>query len=265
MLSRVVQLFLLLTLCFPVFAQGDRGAITGTVSDPAGAVVPTAPVAARNTESGAQYETVTTATGNYTLASLPAGVYELSVSANGFNKFVQQGLRVQVAITIRVDVVLKVGSTNESVTVTAAAALIRAENAEQSQTISGERINNLPLNFGVIAGGYLRSPFAFMNLTPGAQQSGQNVMRVNGFTNNVTMRIEGQDATNTNSNSRIDELQPSVEAVQSTAITRLRSAPIGASMFGPIANTTRQSATTRLARRRPGSLPRRPRPLPAAP
>src|SRR5207247_3110078 len=129
--------------------------------------------------------------------SLPAGVYDVTVSAPGFSKSVQRGLRVQVAMTIRVDVILKVGATNESITVTSDAALVRSENAEQSQTISGERIAQLPLNFGVIAGGYLRSPFAFMNLTPGAQQSGQNVMRVNGFTNNVTMRIEGQDATNT--------------------------------------------------------------------
>jgi len=209
-----VESSLLLCVALTAFAQGDRGTITGTVADPANAMVAGAVVSARNTETGAQYDTVTTATGNYTLSSLPAGVYEVIVSAPGFAKSVQQGLRVQVAMTIRVDVILKVGSTNESVTVSAAAALIRTENAEQSQTISGERINNLPLNFGVIAGGYLRSPFAFMNLTPGALQSGQNVMRVNGVTNNVTMRIEGQDATNTNSNSRIDELQPPVEAVQ---------------------------------------------------
>ena len=235
--------FLLLFVALTAFAQGDRGTITGTVADPANAMVAGAVVSARNTETGAQYDTVTTATGNYTLSSLPAGVYEVIVSAPGFSKSVQQGLRVQVAMTIRVDVILKVGSTNESITVSAAAALIRTENAEQSQTISGERINNLPLNFGVIAGGYLRSPFAFMNLTPGALQSGQNVMRVNGVTNNVTMRIEGQDATNTNSNSRIDELQPSVEAVQEfTLQTSNFSAEYG-QVGGGIFNFTTKSGT----------------------
>ena len=238
-----VESFLLLCVALTAFAQGDRGTITGTVADPANAMVTSAVVSARNTETGAQYDTVTTATGNYTLSSLPAGVYEVIVSAPGFSKSVQQGLRVQVAMTIRVDVILKVGSTNESVTVSAAAALIRTENAEQSQTISGERINNLPLNFGVIAGGYLRSPFAFMNLTPGALQSGQNVMRVNGVTNNVTMRIEGQDATNTNSNSRIDELQPSVEAVQEfTLQTSNFSAEYG-QVGGGIFNFTTKSGT----------------------
>ena len=238
-----VESLLLLCVALTAFAQGDRGTITGTVADPANAMVAGAVVSARNTETGAQYDTVTTATGNYTLSSLPAGVYEVIVSAPGFSKSVQQGLRVQVAMTIRVDVILKVGSTNESITVSAAAALIRTENAEQSQTISGERINNLPLNFGVIAGGYLRSPFAFVNLTPGALQSGQNVMRVNGVTNNVTMRIEGQDATNTNSNSRIDELQPSVEAVQEfTLQTSNFSAEYG-QVGGGIFNFTTKSGT----------------------
>src|ERR1700692_1398738 len=62
------------------FAQGDRGTITGTVSDPAGAVVAAAPVEIRNVETGSLYRTASSATGNYTLAQLPAGQYELSVT-----------------------------------------------------------------------------------------------------------------------------------------------------------------------------------------
>ena len=209
-----VKLSLFVCLALTAFAQGDRGTITGTVSDPAGAVVPAAAVSAKSTDTGAAYDTETTATGNFTLNSLPPGLYDVTVSAAGFSKSVEQGLRVNVAMTIRVDVVLKLGSSTESITVTGGAEMLRTESAEQSQTISGMTINSLPINFSVIAGGYLRSPFAFMNLTPGALQSGQNTMIVNGITNNVTMRVDGQDSTNVNSNSRIDELQPSVEAVQ---------------------------------------------------
>ena len=210
----IVKASLFVCFALTAFAQGDRGTITGTVSDPAGAVVPAAAVSARNTETGVTNETQTTATGNYTLNSLPPGLYDVTVSAAGFSKSVQAGLRVNVAMTIRVDVVLKLGASTESITVTGGAEMLRTESAEQSQTISGLTINSLPINFSVIAGGYLRSPFAFMNLTPGALQSGQNTMIVNGITNNVTMRVDGQDSTNVNSNSRIDELQPSVEAVQ---------------------------------------------------
>ena len=67
-----VRLSLLVCFALTAFAQGDRGTITGTVSDPVSAIVPGATVSAKNTESGAQFDTVTTGTGNYTLPSLPA-------------------------------------------------------------------------------------------------------------------------------------------------------------------------------------------------
>ena len=55
-------------------AQSDRGVITGTVQDPANAVAPGASVSAKNTETGAVYPTTTTATGNFTITALPAGM-----------------------------------------------------------------------------------------------------------------------------------------------------------------------------------------------
>ena len=95
-------------------AQSDRGTITGTVSDPANAVIPAAPVAAVNTDTGARFETVSTATGAYTLVNLPAGVYNLEVASAGFAKITQKGIRVQVAATLRIDVKLQVSATSES-------------------------------------------------------------------------------------------------------------------------------------------------------
>src|ERR1035438_316499 len=84
-------------------AQSDRGTITGTVSDSTGAVVPSAAITARNVETGATSEAATTATGNYTIASLPAGSYELTVEVAGFKKYSQRGITVQVAQIARVD------------------------------------------------------------------------------------------------------------------------------------------------------------------
>jgi hypothetical protein len=66
------------------FAQGDRGTITGTISDPAGAVVASAPVEAKNVATGALYDAASTDTGNFTLSQLPAGGYEISVTVPGF-------------------------------------------------------------------------------------------------------------------------------------------------------------------------------------
>src|SRR5881397_4100629 len=106
---------LLVALCISlivpgVFAQSDRGTITGTVADQTNAVIPGAGVVATNTETGTKYETVSTETGNYTLAQLPAGVYQLSVELPGFKKYVRQGLTVQAAQIIRIDASLEVGS-----------------------------------------------------------------------------------------------------------------------------------------------------------
>src|SRR5579862_981613 len=85
------------------FAQSDRGTITGTISDPAGAVVAGAAIEARNVATGAVYPVASSATGNYTIVQLPAGNYELSVSVPGFKKFVRQNLVIEVAGTVRVD------------------------------------------------------------------------------------------------------------------------------------------------------------------
>src|SRR6202171_2453202 len=109
----------LVVLSSVVFAQSDRGNITGTVTDPAGAVVVNAPIEARNVNTGAIYQAATTETGNYTLAQLPVGPYEVTVTAAGFRKYTRQGLTVENAQTARIDVALQVGETSETVTVTA--------------------------------------------------------------------------------------------------------------------------------------------------
>src|SRR5215472_17204097 len=98
-----------------MLAQSDRGTITGTISDPAGAVISSAPIEAHNTETGAVYPAATSTTGNYTIAQLPAGTYELTVTVPGFKRYVRAGLQVEVAGTVRIDPTLEVGSATESV------------------------------------------------------------------------------------------------------------------------------------------------------
>lgn len=129
---------LFLAMAAALLAQSDRGTLTGTVTDPAGAVVPAAKVTIKNSETGTVSSTITTDTGNYTLASLPIGSYDLTVEAAGFNKSTQTGLRIQVAQTARVDVELRVGSSTESVTVQAESPLLKTENAEISMNVNGE-------------------------------------------------------------------------------------------------------------------------------
>ena len=114
-----------LLLSSALLGQSDRGTITGTVSDPTGAVVASATIQARQVETGGLYEAASTSTGNYTLAQLPAGNYELSVSVAGFKKYVRQGLAIQTAQTYRIDVALEVGQATESVTVSEEAPMLK--------------------------------------------------------------------------------------------------------------------------------------------
>src|SRR6185503_3805986 len=105
----VVRAVFVVVLGMSAFGQSDRGTITGTVADPAGAVVPNAPVEAKNVETGAVYQAGASATGNFTLAQLPTGTYQLSVTVPGFKKYVRTNILLQVAQTIRADVTLEVG------------------------------------------------------------------------------------------------------------------------------------------------------------
>src|SRR6202050_3044631 len=85
-----------------LLAQSDRATITGTVVDPTGAFVANAPIQARNVGTGVVYPGATSTTGNYTIAQLPVGTYELSVSVQGFKKYVRENLTVQVAQVLRI-------------------------------------------------------------------------------------------------------------------------------------------------------------------
>ena len=189
----------LLLFVSAALSQSDRGTITGTVADPAGAVVPDAPIQAKNAETGVVYEAATSTTGNYTIAQLPAGTYEVSVAVPGFKKYTRQGLTVQVAQTLRIDVGLEVGSASESVTVTEAATLLKTESGELSHVI--EKPEELPI-FGVGASAAgsagIRNPNAIVTLIPGTVWTPNAQVRVNGTPNNSqSFRVEGQEAANT--------------------------------------------------------------------
>src|ERR1700704_3076025 len=113
-----------------LFGQAGTGTITGTVTDPAGAVVPNTPVEVRNTDTNVAYPAQTTDTGAYTVPRLPPGPYSVSVGAAGFKKLTRTGMTVDAGQTLPLDLVLEVGSNTESVTVTAEATLLKTESGD---------------------------------------------------------------------------------------------------------------------------------------
>jgi hypothetical protein len=128
------------------FGQVDEGAITGTVSDSTGAVVPNATVNLVNTDQGITLETKSNASGGFTFSPLRIGNYQLTVTAQGFSKTTQKNLKVSVAQVLQVNVALKLGAATETVEVNTAPPLLQTEEASVGQVIGQQEVNALPLN-----------------------------------------------------------------------------------------------------------------------
>jgi hypothetical protein len=235
-----------LLLTITALGQSDRGTITGAVTDPSKAVVAGATVTATNKATGIKQETVTTETGNYTLSSLPAGLYDVTVEQAGFKRFISQGVQVQVAQTFRVDAPLELGAPVETVTVTAESSLLKTENAEQSTNISGETFNSLPINFGVTNS--IRSWLSFIQLAPGISVPNQNEIQrasINGAPGgSFKIYLEGQDVTSTNDTVWTSTVaSASVETIQEFSVqTNNFDAEFG-QVLGGVFNFTTKSGT----------------------
>ena len=239
------------------FAQTDRGTITGTVTDSTGAAVPGAHVTAVNISTGSRTEVQTTAAGDYTIPSLTAGTYNVTVEASGFKKLTSQNIVVQVAETERVDGKLEIGAATESIVVTGEAPLLKTENAQQAQNVSGDGINTLPINFGGGGGatGAARDPLAFITLSPGVQQtagvggpsSPNGGAAVNGFGNGTyRVYLDGLDETSGNANARANETQGSVEQIEEYTLQTSNFAPEFGQITGGMVNYTTRSGTNML-------------------
>jgi hypothetical protein len=134
-------------VCLPMrlAAQLDRGEITGTIEDPSSAVVPNATITLTNEATGTKIATRSTATGTYVFDDVLPGKYTIEADAAGFGKFVEHGVVVQVQQVDSVDIKLSTSNVQQTVTVTAAAPLLQAENAQVGQAITNQAVNDLPL------------------------------------------------------------------------------------------------------------------------
>lgn len=216
---RTGKLLLLAALSIAAaFAQGNRGSITGTISDPAGAVVAGAAVEGKSLDSGALYSTVTTETGNYSILELPPGNYEVSFAAPGFKRFIRGPLEVGARQVLRIDATLQVGTAAESITVTDAAPLLITETAEVSYNVSTTRLNEFPVgNMGSVRN-IVRTAARLM---PGVSFSEGffGGVRINGTpTDGYNLRVDGMDSTYGLGNLLVTQVQLSVEATEQYAI-----------------------------------------------
>jgi hypothetical protein len=146
-LTGIGLLLLLATmLANRVVAQGaGSGTISGSVTDPTGALVPAADVTIRNTGTGIERKTQTTDAGSYTAAFLAPGRYEVQIGKAGFATVLRKELVQQVGQTLTVNITLAVQAAQQEVTVTGAAPVVDPGKAENSQLISDQAVSNLPV------------------------------------------------------------------------------------------------------------------------
>jgi len=234
-------------LAFSTFAQNDRGTVTGTVADPAGAVVANAMIQMKHVQTGAVYEAASTNTGNYTIAQLPVGTYEMSVTVPGFKKYVRQNIGIEVAQTLRLDVTMEVGSATESVTVTEEVTLLKTESGELSHTVTSQKLDDLPI-LGTGAANAstwgVRNTYTLTELIPGTMFNSNTVIRVNGAVSNTqTIAIEGQDATDRFLPFSTVMTQPSADAIQDVAVQTSNFAAEFGQVGGGYFNMTVKSGT----------------------
>jgi hypothetical protein len=229
-------------VCAAAWAQTDQGRITGTVLDPTGAAVAAATIEVRNQDTGAVSRVGASNTGNYVVV-VPTGTYELDVTASGFKRFVRQNIIVPVATAVGVDANLEVGAASDSVTVVDSAPLLKTESGEMSHNVSTDSLDSLPVLQVATA---IRSPYAALNLLPGTSWVNNFDVRINGMPSNTqSMKIDGQDATNSVWQVQTGQTQPSVDSVQEVAIqTSNYSAEFGQA-GGAVLNLTMRSGTNK--------------------
>ena len=137
---------LILTAAVSAFSQGaGSGTITGTVTDPTGALVPGATVIVRNTDTGIERKTETSEGGVFGAAFLQPGHYEVRASKTGFATVLRKDLVLQVGQTLSLDLSIAVQTAQAEVTVTGEAPVVDTEKTESSQVVSQGLVENLPI------------------------------------------------------------------------------------------------------------------------
>ncbi|MEJ2007698.1 MAG: carboxypeptidase-like regulatory domain-containing protein, partial [Acidobacteriota bacterium] len=143
-------LIMLMIFAVPAWSQLGRASITGTVTDPSGAVIPGVSVLAVNQDTGVKFSGVTNSVGIYRVMDLPVGNYSISFKKGGFQNVARTGITLTIGQVAEINITLKVGQVTQSVEVTAAAPILQSQTSKTGGSMSNRAYSALPLN---ISGG----------------------------------------------------------------------------------------------------------------
>jgi outer membrane receptor protein involved in Fe transport len=194
----IFALALVVMTCMPAFTQTITGSITGTVTDPTGAVVSGAKVTATNVQTGIATPTTTNPSGIYYLRFLQIGQYKISVDSPNFNSQTTNAFTLEVDQEAKINIALQVGSASTNVVVTDTAPIMNTEDATTGGTITAAAATELPVqsrNFSsltlLVAGAISPNPQALDNVGRGAYNGGFFINGNREQSNNYT--LDGAD------------------------------------------------------------------------
>ena len=243
--------FMIFSIAVPIaLAQvAPTASLTGTVTDPSGAAVPSAKIHLIHIDTGFERFAVTQTDGYFLFSQVPAGPYRLEAAASGFSLFKQSGLRLNVNTTSTLNIPLAIGSLGESVTVSADAEMINTQSGAISQVVQQQYLQELPLN-GRNAASLIRMvPGAVTGVgttTAGYANNSDTInISVNGTRGNeVNYRLDG--ATHMDNVTNLNAAYPNPDALQEFAVqTSNYSAQYG-NFSGAVVNVMTRSGANQI-------------------
>ncbi len=233
----------------PAWSQEVTAAIVGTVVDPSGAPIKDATVTATDTERGTVRTAQTNDAGAYNITRVPVGIYDVKVSAPGFQTAVHPAFTLVLNQTARIDVTMKVGQVNQTVEVTTAAPIMKTESAQLDTVIDSRTNVALPLatrnyiQLTLLAPGSIHPDPSTLTSPTNIFSSGRPYINGNREQANNFL-LDGMDNNQVSDN--LVGFTPSVDAIQEfNMITQNASAEFG-NFQGGIVSTTIKSGTNSL-------------------
>jgi hypothetical protein len=206
--------------CFHLsLAQSTFSTLVGTIADSAQAVVPGATVTVTNKGTSAVRTATTDNAGNYILANLEAGEYQITVEAKGFRKTLFQTVTLRARETVRLDAQLEVaGAITETVTITASTG-VTTETPTIAVTKTSRELLELPVPFRASGS---TSPISTLTTQPGVQIDNSGNLSLAGSQRySTSVSIDGISTVSVRSNGPINELFPSVESIAEIRVSQI--------------------------------------------
>jgi hypothetical protein len=199
------------------FSQGiTTTSLSGAVVDPAGSVISGATIVVKEETTGAEYRTVSAGNGTFSVPALIAGVYSVTVSANGFKQAIIKSVKIDAGIPASVNATLEVGATSDTVVVQGGAEVMQTQSASISTTITGRQITDLPFTSRNVTDLLLYLPGT---TTPGRPRSSSFNGLPQGAINMTLDGVSIQDNGARNGDGFYTNIYPRVDAVEEVTLS----------------------------------------------